>query len=58
MLMHNSLGRNTPGDSSEAPIPIDEVIEKLNQLTMYIGRKEYKKNFWDIEPYLKPLLPK
>ena len=58
LLMHNLLGRNTPEDSSEAPITIDEVIETLNQLAMYIARKDYKKNFWDTEPYLKQMLPK
>ncbi len=56
--MHNSLGRNTQEDSSEAPITIDEAIETLNQLAKYIGRKDYKKNFWDTEPYLKIMLPK
>ncbi len=43
LLKHNSLGRNPPEDSPEAPITIDKIIDKLNQLAMYIGRKDYKK---------------
>jgi hypothetical protein len=30
----------------------------LNQLATYIGKKQYNKNFWDTESYLKLLLPK
>ncbi len=29
---------------------MDELIETLNQLTMYIGKKDFKKNFWGTEP--------
>ena len=31
--------------------------EVLNQLAMYIGKKE-KKNFWDVEPFMKVDFPK
>ncbi len=50
---YNFLDRNTPEDRTEAPITIYEVIETLNQLAMYLGKKDFKKNFWDKEPYLK-----
>ena len=34
------------------------MIEIFNQTAIYIRKKDYKKNFWDSEPYLKQMKPK
>jgi hypothetical protein len=35
-----------------------DVIEILSQPVIYIGKKDLKKNFWDVETNLKMVLPK
>ena len=48
----------SPDDKSDAPITIDDLMELFNQLSIYIGRKEFKKNFREIVSFLKNLLSK
>ena len=58
VVLNPPWSRNTPQDNTTSPITFDEMLELFNQLATYVGKKNYKLNFWDTEPYLKLLKPK
>ena len=58
VVLNPPWSRNTPQDNTTSPITFDEMLELFNQLATYVGKKNYKVNFWDTEPYLKLLRPK
>jgi hypothetical protein len=47
-----------PDDQSEGPLTTDNVIEILNELAIYIGKKEFKMNFCEQESFHKRMLLK
>jgi hypothetical protein len=53
-----SCDRNTPTDKAKSPVTYDDdMVELYNQTSIYIGKADFKPNFWDTQPFLKPLLP-
>ena len=52
------FARNTPDDNTESPVSYDDMLEIYNQLSIYIGKKSFNKNFWDTETFLKMMKPK
>ena len=58
VVLNPPWSRNTPQDNTTSPITFDEMLELFNQIATYVGKKNYTKNFWDTEPYLKNLKPK
>jgi hypothetical protein len=51
-----SCDRNTPTDKSKSLVTFDDMVELYNQLSIYIGKADFKPNFWDTQPFLKSLL--
>jgi hypothetical protein len=52
-VLTRSLFRNTPQDTSPSPISFDEMLEIFNQIYMFVAKKNFTKNFWDSESFLK-----
>ncbi len=46
-----------PNDKSKSLVTFDDMVELFNQLSIYIGSKEFKTMFWEVQPFLKQLLP-
>ncbi len=44
-------------DKSKSPVTFDDMVELFNQLSIYIGSKEFKTSFWKVQPFLRQLLP-
>jgi hypothetical protein len=38
-------------------VAYDDMVELYNQTSIYIGKADFKPNFWDTQPFLKSLLP-
>ena len=51
------FGRNTPDDNTEADVSMNDLIEIMNQAAIWIAKKDYKKDFWLAESFLKVTLP-
>ena len=49
--------RNRPDDTSESPISYDDMLEIFNQTSIYIGKKDFKKDFWATESFLRSQKP-
>ena len=52
-VLTRSLFRNTPQDTSPFPISFDEMLEIFNQIYMFVAKKNFTKNFWDSEGFLR-----
>ncbi len=48
VLIH-PFSRNHPDDNYESPVSYDDKVEIFNQLGIYIGKKDFKKDFWTTE---------
>jgi hypothetical protein len=42
---------------STSPVTFDDMLELYNQSSIYIGTKEFKSNFWDIQPMIRSWQP-
>jgi hypothetical protein len=49
VLIHRFF-RNHPDDDSESPVSYDDMLEIFNQTSIYIGKKDFKKDFWTTRP--------
>jgi hypothetical protein len=38
-------------------VSYDDMVKLYNQVTIYIGNKDFMKNFWDSQAFLQSLLP-
>ncbi len=56
VLIH-LFSRNHPDDNSDTPVSFDNMLEIFNQLGIYIGNKEFKRDFWTTESFLKSQKP-
>jgi hypothetical protein len=45
------------GDTREAPITMDDMIEIYNQLSIYVGKNAFATDFWKSEPFMKNVFP-
>ena len=52
------FSRNTPQDKTSCPLSFDDMIEVFNQLAIFVAKKNFSKNFWDTESFLKQTRPK
>jgi hypothetical protein len=52
-----SCDRNTPTDKAKSPVTYDDMVELYNHTSIYIGKADFKPNFWDTQAFLKSLLP-
>jgi hypothetical protein len=52
-----SCDRNTPTDKAKSPVTFDDMVELYSPFSIYIGKADFKPNFWDTQPFLKSLLP-
>jgi hypothetical protein len=57
VLIHRFF-RNHPDDDSESPVSYDDMLEIFNQTSVYIGKKDFKKDFWATEAFLRQQRPK
>ena len=55
--MIHLFSRNHPDDNSDTPVSFDNMLEIFNQLGIYIGNKEFKRDFWTTESFLKSQKP-
>ena len=52
------FSRNTPQDKTSCLLSFDDMIEVFNQLAIFVAKKNFSKNFWDTESFLKQTRPK
>ncbi len=46
LFLATSCDRNTPTDKSKSPVTFDDMVELYNQLSIYIGKAEFKPKVW------------
>ena len=48
MLIDRFSRQEQPEDKPEVPLVVDDVIELLNQLAIFIGKKDFNKIIWKL----------
>ncbi len=56
VLIH-PFSRNHQDDISDPPVSFDDTLEIFNQLGIYIGKKDFRKDYWTTESLLRSQKP-